>query len=80
MNPVTPEGVRALVQPGRVHKRLYTDPDIFELELERIFGSAWIYVGHESQVKKSRRLSSHQNWTKAAALGTRRRGQAPVAA
>ena len=43
--------MRALVQPGRVHKRLYTDPDIFELELERIFGSAWIYVGHESQVK-----------------------------
>ena len=51
MNPIPPEGVRALVQPGRVHRRLYADPDIFELELERIFGSAWIYVGHESQVK-----------------------------
>src|SRR5271168_5050326 len=39
------------IQPGRVHRQIYTDPTIFELELERIFGVAWIYVGHESQVK-----------------------------
>ncbi len=39
--------------PGRVHRRLYSDPAIFELEMERIFGAAWIYVGHESQVKNS---------------------------
>ena len=39
------------VQPGRVHRHIYTDPAIFELELERIFGTAWIYIGHESQVK-----------------------------
>jgi phenylpropionate dioxygenase-like ring-hydroxylating dioxygenase large terminal subunit len=53
MTPITGEDIRALVQPGRVNRRLYTDPDIFELELERIFGSAWIYVGHESQVRNS---------------------------
>jgi phenylpropionate dioxygenase-like ring-hydroxylating dioxygenase large terminal subunit len=41
----------AFVQPGRVHRQIYTDPAIFELELERIFGTAWIYVGHESQIK-----------------------------
>src|SRR5262245_31568877 len=41
-----------LIAPGRVHRRLYTDPAIFELEMERIFGAAWIYIGHESQVKK----------------------------
>ena len=38
-------------KPGRVHRQLYTDPAIFELEMERIFGTAWIYIGHESQVK-----------------------------
>ncbi len=40
----------ALVADGRVHRRVYTDPAIFELELRRIFGRAWLYVGHESQV------------------------------
>ena len=38
--------------PGRVHRRLYSDPAIFEAEMQRIFGTAWIYVGHDSQVKK----------------------------
>lgn len=43
--------VAQLVQPARVHRSVYTDPDIFQLELRRIFGAAWIFVGHESQVK-----------------------------
>ena len=38
-------------KPGRVHRRIYSDPAIFELEMERIFDVAWIYVGHESQIK-----------------------------
>ena len=46
------ETLHSLVQSGRVHRRLYTDPAIFEAEMERIFGGAWIYVGHESQVRK----------------------------
>jgi len=45
------QNLSAFIQPGRVHRQIYTDPAIFELELERIFGVAWIYVGHESQVK-----------------------------
>jgi phenylpropionate dioxygenase-like ring-hydroxylating dioxygenase large terminal subunit len=49
--PISGGQVRALVQPGRVHRSVYCDEDIFNLELDRIFGSAWIYVGHESQIK-----------------------------
>jgi phenylpropionate dioxygenase-like ring-hydroxylating dioxygenase large terminal subunit len=45
------DDLSCLVQPARVHRRLYSDPAIFDLELERIFGRAWIYVGHESQIK-----------------------------
>jgi phenylpropionate dioxygenase-like ring-hydroxylating dioxygenase large terminal subunit len=41
-----------LIAPGRVQRRIYTDPAIFELEMERIFGAAWIYIGHESQIKR----------------------------
>lgn len=39
-----------LVQDDRVHRTVYTDPVIFDLEMERIFGQAWIFVGHDSQV------------------------------
>lgn len=39
-----------LVQPERVHRRVYNDPDIFERELEKIFPVTWLFVGHVSQV------------------------------
>ena len=38
-------------KPGCVHRQLYTDPAIFELEMERLFGRAWLILGHDSQVK-----------------------------
>ncbi|WP_417320602.1 aromatic ring-hydroxylating oxygenase subunit alpha [Emcibacter sp.] len=49
----TMEDLKQLVQPNRTHRRIYTDPDIFDLEMERIFGRAWIYMGHESQIPNS---------------------------
>ncbi len=44
------ESLAAMIEPERVHRDVYTDPAIFELEMERIFGQAWIYVAHESQI------------------------------
>ena len=44
------DDIAKLIEPGRVHRRVYTDPDVFELEMERIFGRAWLFVGHTSQV------------------------------
>jgi phenylpropionate dioxygenase-like ring-hydroxylating dioxygenase large terminal subunit len=41
---------RALIEPTRVHSRLYYDQTIFELELERIWYRSWVYVGHISEV------------------------------
>ena len=42
--------IGALVEPDRAHRKAYTDPEIFDLEMKRIFENTWIYVGHESQV------------------------------
>lgn len=50
---LTNEAIAALVRDDSVHKRVYTDPEIFKLEMKRIYGQAWIYVGHESQVKNT---------------------------
>ena len=44
--------VRECTKRFEVHTRVYTDPDVFRLEIERIFGKTWIYVGHESEVAK----------------------------
>lgn len=42
--------IRSLVENDRVHRSVYTDPVVFELEMERLWGAAWIYIGHDSQV------------------------------
>lgn len=42
-----------LVQPDRVHRSVYTDPHLFDLEMEHIFETIWVYCGHESQVPKA---------------------------
>jgi phenylpropionate dioxygenase-like ring-hydroxylating dioxygenase large terminal subunit len=40
-----------LVREGRVSRRLYTDPELFHLEMTTIFRNAWLFIGHESQVR-----------------------------
>ena len=42
--------IRALVRDGEVHRDVYTDPALFAVEMERVFGHGWVYVGHASQV------------------------------
>lgn len=39
-----------LIQHDRVHGSVYTDPAVYEAELERIWYRTWVYVGHESEV------------------------------
>lgn len=44
------ETLRDLVRTDRVHRRVYTDPAIFDLEMSRIFGRCWLFLAHESQI------------------------------
>ena len=34
----------------RLHRRAFTDPALFELEMKHIFEGNWIYLAHESQI------------------------------
>jgi benzoate/toluate 1,2-dioxygenase alpha subunit len=45
-----PQAIRALVRPDEIHRDVYVDPELFELEMERLWRHTWLYVGHDSQV------------------------------
>ncbi len=39
-----------LIQKDRVHRRVYADPSLFELEMANLFGGVWTYLCHESEL------------------------------
>ena len=41
-----------LIQEDKIHGSLYTDDGIYEDEIEKIFYSSWVFIGHESEIKK----------------------------
>jgi phenylpropionate dioxygenase-like ring-hydroxylating dioxygenase large terminal subunit len=43
-------GMGENLRAGRVPLTIYGDPEIYELELDRIFGRAWTFVAHESEI------------------------------
>ena len=45
--------IRALVEPNRIHRNVYVDEEIFRIEMEKIWGYAWIYIGHDSQIPEA---------------------------
>ena len=42
-----------LVKHDRVHTSLYTDPAIFDDEMDRVFYSTWVWVGHASEIPEA---------------------------
>jgi p-cumate 2,3-dioxygenase subunit alpha len=65
MTPSSTEGVLAMTAAVRhvledherglfkVHRSVFTSQEILDRERERIFDRAWLYVGHESEIKSS---------------------------
>ena len=43
-----------IVRPaeGIVSRRIFADPEVFAMEQERIFGRAWFFIGHESEIPR----------------------------
>ena len=52
MHTFTHDELVKMIHPDKVHRGIYSDPDLFELEMEQLFGRAWLLLGHESQVRK----------------------------
>jgi phenylpropionate dioxygenase-like ring-hydroxylating dioxygenase large terminal subunit len=46
----SPDAIRALVRETEVHRDVYVDEELFQLEMDQVFAKAWVYVGHESQI------------------------------
>jgi nitrite reductase/ring-hydroxylating ferredoxin subunit len=44
--------ISELIRRDSVHRSVYTDPEIFALEMERIFDRTWVYLGHESEISQ----------------------------
>ncbi len=45
-----PDAVRSLVRETEVHRDVYVNQEIFELEMEHLFANTWVHVGHASQI------------------------------
>lgn len=51
--PVALDELIARQQPGySLERKLYTDPGIFETEVDRIIGREWLYVDHASRLRE----------------------------
>ncbi|MDG1906643.1 MAG: aromatic ring-hydroxylating dioxygenase subunit alpha [Arenicella sp.] len=44
------EHLAKLVHDTKAHKSVYTDAGVFDVEMQKLWGKSWIFVGHESQV------------------------------
>jgi phenylpropionate dioxygenase-like ring-hydroxylating dioxygenase large terminal subunit len=47
------QAIADLVKGHAVHRDVYVNAEIFELEMEQLFPNSWIYIGHESQLKNT---------------------------
>ena len=47
-------------QEGLISRRIFADPDIYQMEIERIFGRGWFFLGHESEIPNPGDLVSRQ--------------------
>jgi phenylpropionate dioxygenase-like ring-hydroxylating dioxygenase large terminal subunit len=39
-----------LVEESRIRGRIYSDPQVFDDEMDRIFHRSWVYVAHETEI------------------------------
>ncbi len=75
-------GSTAVIDPatGKIDRRIFSDQAVYDEEMEKIFGRAWLMIGHESLVPARRRLLPHLYGRGPGHPDPRRAGPAPRAA
>ena len=53
--------VHDLVRETEVHRDVYVDQEVFDLEMEHLFANTWIYVGHDSQVPNRATITARRS-------------------
>ena len=55
----------AVIDPatGKIDRRIFSDQAIYDDEMEKIFGRAWLMIGHESLVPRPT-TSSTPTWAR----------------
>ena len=53
--------VHDLVRETEVHRDVYIDQEVFDLEMQHLFANTWIYVGHDSQVPNAGDYYQHDD-------------------
>jgi len=48
----TYDPAQLITNDWRVHGSIYTDPDLFAVEQQRVFQRSWLYVAHESELRE----------------------------
>ncbi len=78
--PTPPEGgsYADQMKGDRVGTPLYEDPAIFDVEMEKIFGKAWVWVAHESEVPGKGNFKLSHVGTQPVIVSRDRRGEVHV--
>lgn len=42
-----------LVRDELLHRSVYTDQELFDLEMQRVFGGTWVFLAHESEIPEA---------------------------
>jgi len=48
-----PQAINNLIRATQVHRDIFIDEEIFQLEMEHLFANTWVYVGHASQIPQA---------------------------
>ena len=44
--------IEKLITKEAIHRSVYADSEIFDLEMERIFNKVWVYLGHSEEIRE----------------------------